>query len=393
MLEVKEKILMFLAAQQKAESSLGNVVCLIGPPGVGKTSLARSIAQATGRKFACISLGGTSDEADIRGHRSTYVGAYPGKIAKALSIAQTKNPLILFDEIDKMAHSDFRGDPSYALLEALEPSTNNEFVDNYLSEDAPLDLSKIFFVCTANSSYNIPLVLYDRLEIINIRAYTVEEKIQIAKRYLISQFKKKYKLKNEIEFEEEAIRETIDYYTREAGCSRPGLFNALAYTEFGGDVLQIESSFFARKEKDSEFTGNLGEVMKESCRVSLAYIRSNIEKFGIDSDFFANNCIHIHVTEGGIPKDGPSAGVALTTSILSAITKQSIPQSFGATGEISLHGWVGPIGGLKEKAIAAYRNKLKIIFIPKENEKDIDEIPKEVVEKLKIIPVYNYDEI
>lgn len=441
--EVKGRIIEYLAVRQRVGKSFGQVICLLGPPGVGKTSLASSIAKATGRKFVSISLGGVSDEAEIRGHRSTYIGAYPGRIVKALCKTQTINPVILIDEIDKIGHSVGRGDPAFALLEVLDPSSNDKFIDNYLGDDAFCDLSEVFFICTANYAEDIPESLVDRLEIISLSSYTVEEKVKIAKEHLIPEFVEKYRLlNNEIEFTDSSLREIIEYYTREAGVrnfkgkidtvfrklivqldrkekesllvttadvkdylkkklfdfttpklARPGVFNGLAYTGYGGDILPIEVVYYERKEGDREFTGNLGEILKESCQVSLTYIRANAVKFGIDPDFFSKNCIHIHVMSGACPKDGPSAGVALTTAIISAITEKAVPEYFGATGEITLHGWVEAIGGLKEKAIASQRKKLKTIFIPKDNEKDIEDIPEEVRKDLEIILVSTYEDV
>lgn len=384
--EVKDRIIEYLAARQRVGKSFGQVICLLGPPGVGKTSLASSIAEATGRSFFSISLGGVSEEAEIRGHRVTYVGSSPGRIVKAMNKVQTINPVILLDEIDKMGRS--RGDPAFALLEVLDPNSNSKFIDNYLGDDAYCDLSEVFFICTANYVEDIPDPLIDRLEIIRLSSYTEGEKMKIAKEYFIPEFIRKYNLtSDEIEFTDESLKEIIEHYTREAGVrslkgkvdtifrkfivqiskkekekllvtvgevekylksrifdfvtpklAKPGVFNGLAYTGYGGDVMPIEVAFYERKEGDREFTGNLGEIIKESCQVSLTYIRSNVAKFGIASDFFSKNCIHIHIASGAIPKDGPSAGVALITAIISAITGKAIPEYIGATGEITLHG-------------------------------------------------------
>lgn len=441
--DIKERIIEHLAAQQKANKPLSQVICLIGPPGVGKTSLASSIATATGREFVSISVGGTRDVAEISGHRRTYIGAMPGKIIQAMKKVQVINPLFLIDEIDKISPYDHRGDPAYALLEILDPNQNKKFVDNYLGEEVPYNLSEVMFICTANT-LDLPLPLLDRMEIIHLSSYTEMEKFRIAKDYLIPENLKKYNLTSEeINFEESAIKDIIKHYTRESGVrelnrkiqlivrkfivqsiQKPGVkllvtsdnlpeylkkknyeftqkqktpqigvATGLAYTGYGGDILLIEVVHYPRKESELELTGNLGEIMKESAHIALNYIKSNCKKFGIDLEVFSQIGIHIHAPEGATPKEGPSAGIALTSAIISALTGQAIPRDIGMTGEITLHGHVEAIGGLKEKAIAAHRSELKTIIIPKANERDIEDIPLEVREKLKIILVEEYEQV
>lgn len=440
--EIKERVIEYLAAQQKASKPLNQVICLVGPPGVGKTSLATSIAEATGRKFVSISVAGIRDVAELLGHRRTYIGAMPGKIIQAMKKVRVINPLFLIDEIDKVS-SDYRGDPIYALLEILEPSQNEKFVDNYLGEEVPYDLSKVMFVCTANT-LDLPLPLLDRMEIIRLSSYTEMEKFHIAKDYLLPESLKKYNLSSEqITFEDSAIIDIIKYYTREAGVRelnrkiqlivrkfivqlisdkvekvvitsknlfdylkkreyeftlkqknpQVGVVVGLAYTGYGGDILPIEVVYYPRKEGELELTGNLGDIMKESAHIALSYIKANQKKFGIEHEVFSQNGIHVHVPEGAIPKEGPSAGIALTSAIISALTGKSVPQDIGMTGEITLHGHVEAIGGLKEKAIAAHRSGLKTIIIPKANEKDIKDIPLEIHQELKIIMVKEYEEV
>jgi ATP-dependent Lon protease len=442
LLEIKEKIIEYLAAQQKANKSLGQVVCLVGPPGVGKTSLAASIAEATGRKFVSISVGGVRDVAEIQGHRRTYIGAMPGRIIQAMKKVKVVNPLFLIDELDKISN-DFRGDPAYALLEILDPNQNKKFVDNYLGEEVPYNLSQVMFICTANS-LDLPLPLLDRMEIIHLSSYTEMEKFQIAKKYLIPESLKKYKLnEKEMAFEDQAIKEIIKHYTREAGVRelsrkiqliirkfivqliqqekekmvittdnlkeylkkknyeftqkqkspRSGVVTGLAYTGYGGDILLIEVVHYPRKEGELELTGNLGDIMKESAHIALNYIKANYKKFGIDLEIFSQSGIHIHAPEGATPKEGPSAGIALTSAIISALTGEIIPRDIGMTGEITLHGHVEAIGGLKEKSIAAHRSELKTIIIPKANEPDIEDIPLEIRQNLKIILVEEYEEV
>ena len=444
LIEIKEKIIEYLAAQQKANKSLGQVICLVGPPGVGKTSLAASIAEATGRKFTSISVGGVRDVAEIQGHRRTYIGAMPGRIIQAMKKSQVVNPCFLIDEVDKFS-SDYRGDPAYALLEALDPNQNKKFIDNYLGEEVPYNLSEVMFICTANDEREIPLPLLDRMEVIRLSSYTEIEKFHIVKEYIIPESLKKHNLNSgEIVFEDQTIRDIIKHYTREAGVrelnrriqaivrkfivqllqnrvskavitpdnlmkdylkkkdyeftskvktARAGVATGLAWTGYGGDILPIEVVHYPRKEGEFELTGNLGDIMKESARVALNYIKANHQKFGINSEVFSQNSIHIHAPEGATPKEGPSAGIALTSAIISALTDRVIPRDIGMTGEITLHGHVEAIGGLKEKAIAACRSELKTIIIPKSNEKDIEDIPKEVRDQLKIITVEEYEEV
>lgn len=442
--KVKERIIEFLAARKKSSQTLGQIICLIGPPGVGKTSLARSIASATGRKFISISVGGASDEAFARGHRRTYIGSMPGRILQSMRKVQVINPLMLIDEIDKIPPlRTHRGDVAYALLEILDVNQNSKFVDNYLGPDASYDLSQVLFICTANSYKNIPQPLLDRLEIIELSGYTEEEKVHIAQKHLIPKNLKRYDLKDEIEIKKEAILEIIRYYTREAGVReldrkieaifrkfivqlikgeknivsitrnnvrdylkereiepsfRPkemksGAFCGLAYTSYGGDILPIEVVCYLRSREDPELTGNIDPIMKESCSVALNYVRANCQKFGISPDFFSQYLIHIHLPEAGIPKEGCSAGIALVTAIISAITGRVVSRDFCATGEITLHGWALAIGGLKEKSSAAVRSGFKTMIIPKDNEKDIDNLPKEIRQKIEIVTVERYDEV
>jgi ATP-dependent Lon protease len=431
-----------LAEQKKSQKNSGQVICLVGPPGTGKTSLGKSIAEATGRKFASISLGGMQDVGEIQGHRRTYLGSMPGRIIQAMKKVGTKNPLILIDEIDKVSNS-YKGDPSNALLEALDPNQNKKFIDNYLGEELPFDLSEVMFVCTANS-LDLPLPLLDRMEIIHLSSYTEKEKFEIAKKYLIPEILKKDNLSSrQISFKDEALMEIIKYYTREAGVrelnrkiqkivrkfivkllrgktdklvvgfdevkpylknrvydftsrleeDKVGVVNGLAYTGYGGEILPLEAITFPKKDEELGLTGNLGEIMRESAKVALNYVKYNHKKFGIDFDDFSNNSINIHAPEGAVPKDGPSAGTVLTSVIISALTGKSVSNELGMTGEITLHGKVQAIGGLKEKAIAAHRCGLKRIIIPKENEPDIDDIPKEVLKDLEVITVSDYMEI
>jgi len=439
--EPKERVIEYLAAQQKTEKPLNQVICFVGPPGIGKTSLAASIAEATGRKFVNISLAGVRDVAEIQGHRRTYIGAMPGRIIQSI---KTVNQLILIDEIDKIS-SDFRGDPTYALLPIFDPNQNKKFIDNYLGEKVPYDLSKVMFICSANS-FDLPLPLLDRMEIIQLYSYTEIEKFQIAKEYLIPENLKKYNLnlnKEEVVFEDQAIKDIIKYYTREAGVRelsrmiqliirkfivqliqeevkkmvitsdnlkdylkkrkyeftqklknpQPGVVTGLAYTGYGGDILPIEVVHYPRKEGELELTGNLGDIMKESAHIALNYIKANYKKFNINLEIFSKNGIHIHSPEGSTPKEGPSAGIALTSAIISSLIGEIIPRDIGMTGEITLHGHVEAIGGLKEKSIAAHRGGLKTIIIPKANEPDIDDIPSEILKDMKIILVKEYQEV
>jgi ATP-dependent Lon protease len=437
--KVKDRILEFLAVQSRIQKIKGPILCLVGPPGVGKTSLGKSIAKATGREFVRMSLGGVRDEAEIRGHRRTYIGSLPGKIMQMMKKAGTKNPLILLDEIDKLG-SDYRGDPSSALLEALDPEQNNSFNDHYLEVD--YDLSNVMFVTTANT-LNIPGPLLDRMEVIRISGYTEDEKTEIAKRYLIPKQIKDNGLKNsEWQIDDESIKSIIRFYTRESGVrnlerelskltrkavkeivtnkhaniainnsnidtylgvkkfkygeieenDKVGVVTGLAWTEVGGELLSIETLVMPGKGK-LELTGKLGDVMKESMKAAKSFVRSKCLDFGIIPPTFDKKDIHIHVPEGATPKDGPSAGIGMVTSIVSALTGVSIRKDVAMTGEVTLRGRVLPIGGLKEKLLAALRGGIKIAIIPDENEKDLKEIPQNVKDGLKIIPVRNVEEV
>jgi ATP-dependent Lon protease len=438
--KVKERILEYLAVQQRVKKLKGPILCLVGPPGVGKTSLGRSIARATNRKFTRMSLGGVRDEAEIRGHRRTYIGSLPGKIVQNLSKVEVRNPLFLLDEMDKMS-MDFRGDPSSALLEVLDPEQNNTFNDHYLEVD--FDLSDVMFVATSNSM-NIPAPLLDRMEVIRIPGYTEDEKINIAMRYLLPKQVKNNGLKeNEIGISENAIRDIIRYYTREAGVrnlereiskicrkvvkelvlkkrdkkvtitprnidkylgvkrfrygladehDQVGQVTGLAWTEVGGELLSIESTTVPGKGKMIQ-TGQLGDVMQESIQAATTVVRSRAAMLGIDPEFYQKYDIHIHVPEGATPKDGPSAGVGMCTALVSALTDIPVRADVAMTGEITLRGEVLPIGGLKEKLLAAHRGGIQTVLIPEENRKDLAEIPKNVKEKLDIRPVRWIDEV
>ncbi|MFT5425421.1 MAG: ATP-dependent Lon protease [Gammaproteobacteria bacterium] len=438
--KVKERILEYLAVQNRVRKMKGPILCLVGPPGVGKTSLGKSIARATNRKFCRMSLGGVRDEAEIRGHRRTYIGSMPGKIIQSMAKIEKKNPLFLFDEIDKMA-MDFRGDPASALLEVLDPEQNHTFADHYLEVD--YDLSDVMFVTTANS-LNIPGPLLDRMEIIRISGYTEDEKINIAIKYLVPKQLEKNGLKDgEIKIEENTIRDIIRYYSREAGVrsldreianicrkvvkkilddpsiecidvvpegledligvqrfrfglaeeeDRIGQVTGLAWTEVGGELLTIETAIVPGKGKATR-TGQLGDVMQESIEAAMTVVRSRSDMLGIKADFYKEHDFHIHVPEGATPKDGPSAGGAMCVSIVSALTGIPVRANVAMTGEITLRGEILPIGGLKEKLLAALRGGIKIVLIPKENERDLREIPDNIKEKLDIRPVKWIDEI
>ncbi|ELA8129201.1 endopeptidase La [Vibrio parahaemolyticus] len=437
---VKERILEYLAVQNRINKLKGPILCLVGPPGVGKTSLGRSIASATGRKYVRMALGGVRDEAEIRGHRRTYIGSLPGKLIQKMSKVGVKNPLFLLDEIDKMS-SDMRGDPASALLEVLDPEQNNSFNDHYLEVD--YDLSDVMFVATSNSM-NIPGPLLDRMEVIRLSGYTEDEKLNIAKRHLVEKQVQRNGLKpNEIVIEDSAIIGIIRYYTREAGVrglereiskicrkavknilldkdiksvtvtmdnlkeylgvqrfdygkadesNRIGQVTGLAWTEVGGDLLTIETQSMPGKGKLTQ-TGSLGDVMQESIQAAMTVVRSRADKLGINSDFYEKKDIHVHVPEGATPKDGPSAGTAMCTALVSALTGNPVKAEVAMTGEITLRGEVLPIGGLKEKLLAAHRGGIKTVLIPKDNERDLEDIPENVIADLQVIPVQWIDEV
>ena len=438
--KVKERILEYLAVQQRLKKMKGPILCLVGPPGVGKTSLGRSIAKSTNRKFIRMSLGGVRDEAEIRGHRRTYIGSMPGKIVQNMSKAKTRNPLFLLDEIDKMA-ADFRGDPASAMLEVLDPEQNSTFADHYLEVD--YDLSEVMFVATANS-LNIPGPLLDRMEVIRLEGYTEHEKLNIARRYLVDKQKKNNGLReSEISIGDDAILDIIRYYTREAGVrglereiakicrkvtkklvmdgelsqleinsdvlgdylgvrkfnfglaeeeDRIGLVTGLAWTSVGGELLSIESAVIPGKGKQT-YTGKLGDVMQESIQAAVTVVRSRAPALGIENDYFSEHDFHIHVPEGATPKDGPSAGIGMCTALISAATGIAVRSDVAMTGEITLRGEVLPIGGLKEKLLAAHRGAIKTVVIPHENEKDLPEISDDIKGDLTIVPVKWIDEV
>ncbi len=438
--KVKERIVEYLAVQQRVKNLRGPILCLVGPPGVGKTSLGQSIARATHRKFVRMSLGGVRDEAEIRGHRRTYIGSMPGKIIQNLAKCGVRNPLFLLDEIDKMS-MDFRGDPSSALLEVLDPEQNRTFNDHYLEVD--FDLSEVMFVCTANT-LNIPAPLLDRMEVIRLPGYTEDEKTNIARRYLIPKQVKQNGLKpGELTVEDSAVQDMIRFYTREAGVrnlereiskisrkavkqlllapeekaitvstknldkylgvrryrygkaeesDRVGQVTGLAWTEVGGELLSIESAVVPGKGKLSH-TGQLGEVMQESIQAAMTVVRSRSSVLGLDPDFYQKTDVHIHVPEGATPKDGPSAGIGMCTALISALTRIPVRSDVAMTGEITLRGEVLPIGGLKEKLLAAHRGGITTVLIPDENAKDLAEIPDNIKEKLDIRPVKWIDEV
>jgi ATP-dependent Lon protease len=436
--KVKERIIEYLTVQKRTSSNKGPILCLVGPPGVGKTSLAKSIAKATGRNYIRFSLGGVRDEAEIRGHRRTYVGAMPGKIISLLKKAESANSLILLDEIDKMS-SDFRGDPGSALLEVLDPEQNNKFIDHYI--EVEFDLSKVLFIATANS-LNLPRPLLDRMEIIRLSGYTEEEKTQIAIQYLVKKICKEHHLsKKEFSITNESIRDVIRYYTRESGVrnlereiaklarkavrlieqknikslnitsenlstyagvrkfdfgqseseNQVGVTTGLAYTEVGGDLLAIEAVLLPGKGL-IKTTGKLGEVMQESAQTAFSYFKSTSLKYGIIPPQYSRKDIHLHVPEGATPKDGPSAGVAMFTSIVSVMTGITVDKTIAMTGEITLRGRVLPIGGLKEKLLAALRGGIKTVLIPAQNMKDLEDMPKNITENIEIVPIKTAEE-
>ena len=431
--KVKERILELLAVRKLQPDIKGQIICLVGPPGVGKTSIAKDIAAAMGRKYTRISLGGMKDESDIRGHRKTYIGAMPGRIMNAVKLAGSKNALILLDEIDKMG-SDFRGDPASAMLEVLDPEQNNSFRDHYI--EVPFDLSDILFITTANDPSTIPGPLYDRMEVIELSSYTREEKFQIGKKHLLKKEMKRHGMDSKmLRITDDAIYSILDFYTREAGVRnleriigslcrkaakkivggeaekvvinkdnitdflgvkkfRPetiekndsvGLVNGLAWTSVGGDMLQVEVAILDGNGK-IELTGNLGDVMKESAKAAISYVRSCTEKYGIEHDFYKTKDIHIHVPEGAVPKDGPSAGVTLTTAIVSALSGIPVRRDVAMTGEITLRGRVLAIGGLREKTMAAYRAGVKTVLIPEDNIPDLEEVDPVVKNAITFVP-------
>jgi ATP-dependent Lon protease len=438
--KVKERILEYLAVQQRVKAMKGPILCLVGPPGVGKTSLGRSIARATGRKFVRMSLGGVRDEAEIRGHRRTYIGSLPGRVLQNMAKVGVRNPLFMLDELDKMS-MDFRGDPSSALLEVLDPEQNHTFNDHYLEVD--FDLSEVMFVATANS-LNIPPALLDRLEVIRIPGYTEDEKLNIAQRYLQPKQMEQHGLRdNELRISKGVLVDIIRYYTRESGvrnlereiakiCRKTvkqlalnkdkkritvtsrnldsylgvrrfrygvveenneiGQVTGLAWTEVGGELLRIEATLMPGKGRLTQ-TGQLGDVMQESVQAAMTVVRSRAEKLGIDPGFHQNFDAHVHVPEGATPKDGPSAGIAMCTALVSALSKIPVRANVAMTGEITLRGKVLPIGGLKEKLLAAHRGGIKLVLIPGENEKDLVEIPKVILRKLEVRPVETIDQV
>jgi ATP-dependent Lon protease len=439
--KVKERILEFLAVRQLVKNPKGSILCFVGPPGVGKTSLAMSIGHATGRKFVRVSLGGVRDEAEIRGHRRTYIGALPGQIVQMMKKAGTVNPIFVLDEVDKMS-TDFRGDPSAALMEVLDPELNHAFTDHYL--DVEYDLSKVMFVCTANVLHTIPQPLQDRMEILRLPGYTEQEKLEIAKRFLVKRAREATGLtEKNLSFTDDGLLHMIRHYTHEAGVrnlereiqniarkmarrvvtdgpettieiktdnikeylgvlkfremwlekqNEIGLATGLAWTEVGGSVLAVEATIMEGKGRLTP-TGKLGEVMQESAQAAMSYVRSRTEQFGLQKDFYRTLDIHVHVPEGAIPKDGPSAGITICTSIVSALTRNAIRCDVAMTGEITLRGKVLPIGGVKEKLLAAHRMGLRTIILPKDNEKDLTEVPQEILSSLKMHFVETMDEV
>ncbi|MGB2635310.1 MAG: endopeptidase La [Candidatus Acidiferrum sp.] len=439
--KVKERILEFLAVRQLVKNPKGSILCFVGPPGVGKTSLAMSIGHATGRKFVRVSLGGVRDEAEIRGHRRTYIGALPGQIIQMMKKAGTVNPIFVLDEVDKMS-TDFRGDPSAALMEVLDPELNHAFTDHYL--DVEYDLSKVMFVCTANVLHTIPQPLQDRMEILRLPGYTEQEKLEIAKRFLVKRAREATGLtEKNLTLTDNGLLHLIRHYTHEAGVrnlereiqniarkmarrvvtegpetvieitpdnikdylgvlkyremwlekqNEIGLATGLAWTEVGGSVLAVEATIMEGKGRLTP-TGKLGEVMQESAQAAMSYVRSRTDQFGLQKDFYRTLDIHVHVPEGAIPKDGPSAGITICTSIVSALTRNAVRCDVAMTGEITLRGKVLPIGGVKEKLLAAHRMGLRTIILPKDNEKDLAEIPQEIFSSLTIHAVETMDEV
>ena len=440
MQKVKERILEILAVRKLNNDVKGQILCLVGPPGVGKTSIAHSVADCMGRKFARMSLGGVHDEAEIRGHRRTYIGAMPGRIISAMITAKSANPVILLDEIDKLA-GDYKGDPSSALLEVLDPEQNRTFKDNYL--DIPFDLSEVLFITTANDASTIPGPLYDRMDVIELPSYTRTEKFNIAKRHLLPKQLKNNGLEGRVTMTTPALYEIIDGYTREAGvrnlertitsvlrkCAQKiaagesekisisasavkqllgpekvkptfisrkdavGIANGLAWTSVGGEMLPVEVAIIPGGSGKIEITGSLGDVMKESAQLAISYARVHAEKYGIAADKLKTLDIHIHAPEGAVPKDGPSAGVTLTTALISALSGYPVRHDLAMTGEITLHGNVLPIGGLKEKSMAAYREGISTVLIPKDNAVDLHEVDAEVKEKIRFIPVEQLSQV
>lgn len=438
--KVKARILEYLAVRHLTNKLKGPILCLVGPPGVGKTSLARSVARALGRGFVRMSLGGVRDEAEIRGHRRTYVGAMPGRVVQGLRQAKTRNPLFLLDEIDKMS-MDFRGDPSAALLEVLDPEQNNTFADHYI--ELPFDLSQVLFFTTANSRYNIPRPLLDRMELITISGYTEEEKVQIAVRHLVPKALSAHGLtQNHLTFREQGLRKVINEYTREAGVrnlereissicrkvakevvagqTKPitvsaqnvhtylgapkyrfnlteqrdevGISTGLVWTETGGDTATIEVTVMQGK-GNLILTGQLGDVMRESAQAAYSYVRSRAKELNIDPEFYQTCDIHVHVPEGAIPKDGPSAGITLATALASALSKRAVRRDVAMTGEITLRGRVLPIGGLKEKLLAAHRSGIKTVVVPKDNKRDLDDVPRNILRRLDVKLVDSMSEV
>ena len=438
--KVKERILELLAVRKLNQDVKGQIICLVGPPGVGKTSIAHSIAECMNRKFARMSLGGVHDEAEIRGHRRTYIGAMPGRIISAITTAKSTNPVILLDEIDKLA-GDYKGDPSSALLEVLDPEQNRTFKDNYL--DIPFDLSEVLFITTANDASTIPGPLYDRMDVIELPSYTRTEKFNIAKRHLLPKQLKNNGLEGRVTLTNSALYAIIDGYTREAGvrnlertvtsvlrkCAQKiaagevekisvsaatvrellgpekvkptfisrkdavGIANGLAWTSVGGEMLPVEVAVIPNGSGKIEITGSLGDVMKESAQLAVTYAKVHAEEYGIPADKFKNTDLHIHAPEGAVPKDGPSAGVTLTTALVSALSGIPVRHDLAMTGEITLHGNVLPIGGLKEKSMAAFREGISTVLIPKDNASDLYEVDAEVKEKVQFIPVANLSEV